>query len=371
MASVLKTKPREWSPRMWEGCDTATLLKLLASQRFAIDPKLSYIPLACSLTAYINTALGWAQRGIYGRKIDSTTITHPPLFVLGHWRTGTTLLHELLILDENHACPETHACLLPHHALLSERFFKRFLNFLMPGKRPMDNMALGWERPQEDEFALALLGLPSPYRDIAFPNRPSISKNTLDLQGLPEKELAKWKHGFMAFIRMLTFRDSRRLILKSPTHTARIPILLELFPKAKFINITRNPYVLFSSTVNLWTSMARKHGFQTPRKPDLIRSKVIREFRIIYERYLADRSLIPKGNLVEFRYESFVGNPVEQLASAYDQLGLPDWEHVRQRIEAYVANQKNYETNKYELSNHDRIMIKDEWGDLIAKLGYG
>lgn len=370
MPDTSKPKPREWAPRMWEGCDTPTLLKLLASQKFAVDLKLAYIPAVCSLTAYVNTALGWAQRGVYGRQIDSTRLIHPPLFVLGHWRTGTTLLHELLILDPNHSCPETHACLLPHHALLSERFFKRFLNFLMPGKRPMDNMALGWERPQEDEFALALLGLPSPYVDIAFPNQQSNAKKTLDFRGLSEKELKRWKKGFISFIRMLTFRDSRRLVLKSPTHTARISILLELFPDAKFINITRDPYVLFPSTVNLWTSMAMKHGFQTPYRSDLIRNKVLREFRIIYERYLKDRLLIPKNNLVELRYETFIRKPVEHLEHAYEILDLPDWKKARPRIENYVANHKNYETNKYQLSESDRSIIQNEWGEIIERLGY-
>ncbi len=40
--------------------------------------------------------------------------------VLGYWRSGTTLLHELLCLDTRYTYPTTHACMNPHHFLLSE-----------------------------------------------------------------------------------------------------------------------------------------------------------------------------------------------------------------------------------------------------------
>jgi hypothetical protein len=355
---------------MWEGCDTPTLLKLLVAGRFAVDPALAYIPLVCSAMSYVNMALRWAERGIHGRRIDATSIEHPPLFVLGHWRTGTTLLHELLILDSRHTSPDTHACLLPHHALLSRDFFRRYLGFLMPGRRPMDNMAIGWERPQEDEFALALLGVASPYRDVMFPNRPAEGHRSLDLRQLTERERDDWKRAMVNFVRTLTSRDPRRLVLKSPTHTARIPTLLELFPEAKFVHIVRDPMVLFSSTVNLWTTMAKKHGFQTPRRPDLIREKVLTEFRIVVERYLEDRSLIPAGRLVELRYESFVREPLAGMRSVYDGLSLGGWDDVRPAIEGYFASQKDYETNKYSLSDADRAVVRERWGDLIERLGY-
>jgi omega-hydroxy-beta-dihydromenaquinone-9 sulfotransferase len=364
------SKPREWAPRMWEGCDTLTLLKLLFKNRFAVEPQLAYIAFVCSVMSYLNTGLRVAQRGLWGRRIDETKIINPPLFVLGHWRTGTTLLHELLILDPQHSYPDTHACLLPNHFLLSESFFKKYLGFLMPGKRPMDNMALGWERPQEDEFALALLGVPSPYHDMAFPNRESLHPGSLDLSGLTPSELARWKRVFLNFVRELTFRDNRRLILKSPTHTARIKILLELFPDAKFVNIVRDPKVLYSSTINLWTNMAKAHGFQAPRRLDLIEAKVLREFRVIYERYFEERHLIPKKNLIEVRYEDFTSDLVAGTEKIYQGLELTGWNDAKPRIVQYANGQKNYEKNKFQLNESQLQRIQAEWGDLIEKLGY-
>ena len=118
-------------------------------------------------------------------------------------------------------------------------------------------MAAGWDRPQEDEFALCLLGLPEPVHRSRVPERsadlPGFARPLRPVAG----ELARWKRTFLRFLQTLTFRDPRRLVLKSPPHTARVPVLLEMFPDARFVHIVRDPRVVFPSTVRLWKSMTR------------------------------------------------------------------------------------------------------------------
>lgn len=118
-------------------------------------------------------------KGLYGTIPENTQLKQPPVFIIGHWRTGTTLLHELLILDPRHNFPNTYQCLEPNHFLLTEKFFKSYFNFLLPTRRPMDNMEAGWDKPQEDEFALCMMGQPSPYLDVAFPNNPPLIRMPL------------------------------------------------------------------------------------------------------------------------------------------------------------------------------------------------
>ena len=159
-------------PHVWEGCDFFAWARLLLRNRLAVSPPQWYVAFIVTFVSLGHTLLRWVQDAWYGSRLDRVTMPHAPLFIIGHWRTGTTLLHELLILDERHTCPNTYQCLVPNHFVLSERLGKRCLRFLMPSRRPMDNMAAGWDRPQEDEFALCMLGQPSPYLTIAFPNRP-------------------------------------------------------------------------------------------------------------------------------------------------------------------------------------------------------
>ena len=45
------------------------------------------------------------ERKLFGKKIDSFSCPDGPIFIIGHWRTGTTLLHQLMNLDPNLAAP--------------------------------------------------------------------------------------------------------------------------------------------------------------------------------------------------------------------------------------------------------------------------
>src|SRR5262245_16538849 len=146
------TPPREWMPRVWEGCDFFAWLRLLSRNRFAVHPRYWYIAAIVSGVSAGHTALRWLQGLRYGRRIARTVVVEHPVFIIGHWRTGTTLLHELLILDERHNFPTTYQCLEPNHFLLTEGLVRRYLGFLSPSRRVVDNMPAGWERPQEDEF---------------------------------------------------------------------------------------------------------------------------------------------------------------------------------------------------------------------------
>jgi hypothetical protein len=364
------TPPREWAPRLWEGLDYFAFLKLMASNRFAVEPPYWYIAGIMSVMTFANTIFRWVQEARYGDLAARHQLAADPIFVIGHWRTGTTLLHELLTLDARYSTPTTHDCFNPCHNLLSETLFKKHLAFLLPKKRPMDDMPAGWDRPQEDEFALALLGEPSTYTDIAFPNNPPMSPGALDLSGLTPAGRAKWQRTLLKFVKMLALRDPRPLLLKSPPHTARIPELLQLFPKAKFVHIRRNPLTLYSSTMKLWTSMATAHGLQTPRGGPLLEAKVLREFRVMMTRYFATRDLIPPGQLVEVRYEDFVPDLVGGTRDIYDALGLGDFEAVRPRIQEYAARNRGYAPNKFTLSAAQEAVVRQQWGDLIDRLGY-
>ncbi len=368
-AASAKVRPRDWAPRIWEGCDLFAWLRLLARNRFAVHPQYLYIAGVVSTVSIGHTVLRWLQEARFGRHIRRTRIEHPPLFILGHWRAGTTLLHELLIQDPQHNCPNTYQCFVPNHFLLTEQLGKRYLKFLMPDRRPMDNMAAGWDLPQEDEFALCMLGQPSPYLDIAFPNRPSVDPGSLDLSGLSPGQLRSWKRTFYRFLQMLTYKDPRRLVLKSPPHSARIPILLEMFPKAKFIHIVRNPYVVYPSTINLWKSLYRKHGLQTPNFRGL-EEKVFSTFTFLYEKLEAGKQLIPPRQFYELRYEDLIEDMPREMARLYEALDLPGFEAAEPQIEAYAQRTADYATNRYELSPAQIQEITRRWGEVIRRYDY-
>ena len=117
-------------------------------------------------------------------------------------------------------------------------------------------------------------------------------------------------------------------MLKSPPHTCRIRVLLEMFPKAKFVHIVRDPYVIFPSTVNLWKRLYRDEGLQVPTYEGL-EEHVFTTFTRMYDAFDRDRDLIGPGQFCEVRYEELVADPMEQMRRVYEELELGDFESVR------------------------------------------
>jgi hypothetical protein len=372
MNSAASPPPKrpEWSPNLFLGCDAFAWFRLLARNRFAVHRSRWHMAAIISAVSVGNTLLGWTQQAAYGRRIARTRIAQPPVFIVGHWRSGTTLLHELLTCDPRHAFPTTYQCLAPRHALLTRSWLPRWLPWLMPSKRPMDNMATGWDRPQEEEFALCLLGLPSPYEWIAFPNGRAWAAGVLDLSGLSPRQLRRWKATYDRLLREWTFANqARRLVLKSPPNTARISTVLELFPEARFVHMVRDPFVIYPSTLHLWRSFTTIHGLQRPSWKGL-EERILDTFVRMYERFEAARPLIPPERLYELRYEDLIRDPLGRLETLYRQLDLGDFNEVRRHVEAYLAGLKDYETNRYLLTPSERRAIALRWSGYLQRYGY-
>jgi hypothetical protein len=360
-----------WAPRFWHGMDFITWMRLLARNRFAVSP--SRLPLAAWITtsAMLNSFAGVFDRLMFNHLARHTRMPEPPLFVLGHWRSGTTLLHELLMLDPRHVCPTTYQCFSPHHFSWTEWFGPALSKWMLPRLRPMDNMQTGWERPQEDEFALCNLGLPSPYLAWAFPNHGPVCDEYLDLRLLPAAERETWKGAWRDFVQRVAMVRSGRIVLKSPTHTARVRTILEVFPDARFVHIVRDPLVLFPSTVRLWRTLCETQGLQEIRE-DLpwIERHVLDTFVLMYERFEQDRGLVPAGRLVDLRYEDLIADPVGQMRGVYAGLNLGRFTEVEPALLRHTLKSRDYRTNKYSLPTAVADRVRGRWAPYFQRYGY-
>jgi len=361
-----------WAPRFWHGMGFATWFRLLARNRFAVSPSLTPMALSITGAANLNSFAGVFDRLLFGHIARATKLATPPLFVLGHWRSGTTLLHELLILDPRHTYPNTYECFAPLHCSWTEWFVPPLLQWLMPSTRPMDMMEAGWDRPQEDEFALLNMGIPSPYLAWAFPNHGPVADEYLDLVSLSDAERERWKQALRLFVQRIATKRNRRIVLKSPTHTARVKTLLEVFPNARFVHIVRDPLALFPSTMRLWNTLSQVQGLQTIDEGlPWVERQVLDTFTRMYARFEQDRRLIPPGRLAELRFEELAADPVAQIENVYDQLGLGDFQRARPAIADYAAAHSNYRPSRYSLSPDTMERVRRHWAPYFERYGYG
>ncbi len=367
---VVKNPVPWYTPRFWHGMRFMTWVKTLAYNKF--DVSLSKLPTAASITivSCINSLLAFFDGLFYAKRIEQVEISHPPLFILGHWRAGTTFLHELLICDPAHTFPDTYQCFVPHHFVFTEKWLAPLTSILIPSRRPMDNMAAGWQRPQEDEFALCNLGIPTPYLSMLFPKRGEAFPEYLDLQSVNHEQRRRWGTALHHFFQRVTFRDSRRIVVKSPPHTARVRTLIELYPEAKFVHIVRNPYDLFVSTMGLWKSLNEVQRIQGIGDQAWVEEYVLGSLERMYAAYEEDREQLAENQIVELRYEDLIQDPLNCVRNLYAKLELGDFTRMEPALKAHLTSVKNYHPNHYELDDESRAKVRARWANYFEKYGY-
>ena len=369
MARKVQNRLPARSPRNWHGMTMGIWFRLLRENRFAISPSRLPMAMTISMASGFNSVMRWVSESIYAKRANAIVLRHPPIFVLGHWRTGTTYLHELLIRDDQFSYPTTYDCMAPHHFLLTAGFFNRWFNWLLPSSRPIDNMSFGFLRPQEDEFALVSLGVRSPYLEWAFPNRSHDYDKYFTLSEISDASRAEWQYQLEWFLQRLTLKDHRRLVLKSPAHTARILTLLKLFPGASFIHIVRNPLEVIPSTVRMWQRMADSLALQVPKDRPL-EDRMLDNFERMYRDFNRHRSVISDTHYHELRYEDLVADPLGQLEAIYCQLDLGDFHQARSSVSEYLVATESYQTNEYCISDDLKKKIILRCGPYMREYGY-
>ncbi len=362
-------RPKPWHLRFWHGMRFGTWIRLLARNGFRVAPGAIPLALGITLISIVNTVARWVQEVVLWPVISLAKVNQPPVFIIGHWRSGTTLLHELLLHDPRFRAPSTLHCMNPNHFLLTG-WIIRLLGFLLPEKRPMDDMQTGWDLPQEDEFALVNLGQPSPYLDMAFPLEGRQAPESLTLRDMDPAARSRWKNTLSGFLRRVSLgHGSKILLLKSPTHTARIRTLLEMYPGARFILITREPEAVFASTVKLWHALNMSQGLQHP-DPARLKDKVLVDFETLFEALNEDVDLIPAGQFAHLHYEDLLDRPATALERVYSELDLNGFDQLEPAIRRYFAERADYVAGSYHLDAELAAEIARRWRPLMAAWGY-
>lgn len=358
-------------PGLLAGIMFGDWVKLLAANGFRVPPSRWAKAGTTTTISLAGTAFKRLERAIYGRKVDAAAVA-PPVFLLGHYRSGTTHLQNLFATDRRFGHPTFAHVMLPHTFLVSEPLMNAIGGAVVPRTRMgVDDVPLGPRVPFEEEYALAVMTFRSPYLGWAFPERADDYDRFLTFRDASADDVAVWKDAFRLFAKKLTVRyGGRPLVFKSPPHTGRIRLLLELFPDAKFVHIRRDPYTVYRSTVRLHEKTAEPFAFQR-LDPAPLHGRVVRQYRELYDAYFEERSLIPPGRLVEIAYEDLDREPLAQLEKVYSALGLPDFAEARPAAEAYLRSLAGYTKNRHpDLPPAVRDELRREWRRSFEEWGY-
>jgi hypothetical protein len=293
----------------------------------------------------------------------------PPLFILGHWRSGTTFLHNLLCQDPNTGYVTTYQSVFPNN-MHSKLLFKSFMRWKIPGKRPSDNVKLNVDYPQEDDFSLSNMR-PAFYEFFYFPDlyKELFDKNVL-FKSSNEDEIREWQQAYnKLIIKAKNNTEGKNIILKNPVNTGRINKILELYPQAKFIHIYRNPVVVYLSTKKFFLELIPTLQLQKTT-PQQITDLIFDLYTKVMQAYFSQRELIPKDQLIEIAFEVFEKDPMGYLQEIYQRLELENWRDAAPHFEKYLNDLGSYEKNVYRISKEELDRIMKEWQFAFDELGY-
>lgn len=310
------------------------------------------------------------ERWKWDKEVEKTNLKKPPIFILGHWRSGTTHLHNLMVKDPQFGFITMLQAAFPK-SFMSNNFFRSFMKIFLPKTRPMDNMKMGIDEAQEEEMALGNLFPYSFYNGWYFPRKMmEYYFKFIRFENISRVIKEQWKKVYQYLLKKATLNmRGKQLVLKNPANTGRVKMLLELYPDAKFIHIYRNPYIVYNSTQILYQKMIQAFMLQEISQEE-IEKNIFKIYKEMMISYFNESKLIPKDNLVEVRFEDLETNAIKELERIYNSLSLNGFDNVKETVKSYLKTLTHYKKNKISLNKQLIEKIEKNWKFTIDKWDY-
>jgi hypothetical protein len=279
-------------------------------------------------------------------------------------------LHHLLAADGRFGYFTNMDAVFPYVPARVEVILRRFLDHVAAWLRTkyyhLNHVPLRMDDPMEEDMCMVNTGLDcSPYWGYVFPRNAESYLDRFTFLA-DEQDRANWQAQYLYQLKKITLKCNHKpLILKSPPHTGRVRTLLQIFPNAKFIYLYRHPCEVFYSMRNLWERTIDGH-YALQVIPESERERIIfSHYAKLMQQYEEDKSLIPKGHLIECRYDDLRQRPFQTLQQIYTAIGLPALREPTPRMQDQLARAAQYTPTSYTYSPETLQRIRQHWGPWV------
>lgn len=298
----------------------------------------------------------------FERKINKIELSHPPIFILGHWRSGTSYLQNLICQNPNVTTYSIFRFLLPDIFLISESWLKPLLNWLVKKiKLPysFQRANLDLNIPGEMEVAMCSLANSTSYTwGHIFPRNFNKTAHKR-IYNLTSDNSNKWLDDYDYLIRKIALKSAnKQVVVKSPGDTGRVKFLLQKYPNAKFIYIKRDPIKVFFSNQYLWKVIQRENSVQLLPQHQ-IDELIFQNYQSLLLAYDEQKKCIPSNQLFELDYKQLIESPEIVIQNIYEQLEIKDFPD--KEISTFLNKQKTYIKTDYNPSAEMVSKIKANW----------
>ncbi|MEM8837121.1 MAG: sulfotransferase, partial [Pseudomonadota bacterium] len=320
--------------------------------------------------ALARAPLSGLERLTYEYRLPKAEDLPPPIFILGHWRSGTTHLYNVMVKSNAFSYVDPIATGIPWDVLGIARVFRPLLERTIPRDRYIDNIPVTPDAPQEDEIALASMTPVSFYHAIYFPSVfQKQLRRGLFLEGLTASERESRKFAFSHFLRKLAYRDGKQLLIKNPVYTGCPDFVREVFPHAKFIHIHRNPFEVYLSMRNFYQKLLPVFALQDFDHVD-IDETVLATYDSMMRRFEAETADLKAPEFVEVGYDTLSQDPLGTLKTIYETLDLAGFDEAETAFRDYLGSVQSYKKNVFKGSPEMANKVAERCKPFIEKWGY-
>ena len=340
------------------GMRLSRFVKLMVKNGMSIRPKFLVRFLFLFQNGIWASIFSRKEKSIYKQEIEQHVLPEDPIIIIGHWRTGSTFLHQLLAYDPNLVTSNVFQGSIPDSFLTSRKSYEPIMGRALKGTRPMDQVKLSMDEPLEDEYALFRLCSYSPLKGVIFPKRKAYFLN--DFPGfLPLGEkLDEWKEAVIYFYKKLTLENNKTILIKNPFHSLRLDVLNEIFPKARYLHIIRHPHKVVPSTIRMWDIVGTQNAMNRKWvKPSV--KEVSELLSSMMQKIEHDSKSLPKERYCELKFEELENDPVNAIKQIYDQLDVEFSEQFEEQIKEFLISVSHYQKNKYSIPESDKLEINN------------
>ncbi len=316
-----------------------------------------------------SSVFAFVEKVRFKKKLKRQSGITDPVIIVGNWRTGSTFLHQILALDKRFTTPVVVRVSVPDSFLVSEKYFRALMKKVVSNTRPMDNVKLGPDEPQEDEYALLKTVKYTTLQHLIFPTENKPFSETL-MQLNEENSFSHYNvQKLKLFIEKLNFKDPGNILLKNPYHSFRISIFKKTFPEARFIHICRSPLKVIPSTVNMFNIIGRQNKLKNRWKPENLYT-VTDLFNHVWMSVKNQLFQLSEKDYIEIKYEDFEQNPKQYIRKIYDHFGFDYSTDFDNQIDEFLNSVKNYKKNRFTLTGDEIKHIKESCSDFLNHYDY-
>ncbi|MBW2718377.1 MAG: sulfotransferase [Deltaproteobacteria bacterium] len=320
--------------------------------------------------------VGFRQAAVAFRALDE--VLYPeyrdqkverPVFVFANPRSGTTLVHRLISLDDEvFTTVKIELAQTSVGSVLNHAY--DFLNGPLESRwQGVHHISL--DQAEEDVCTL-LWSLESPTTGLLFPFMDDLPSQTwIDRQ--PDEERRAYMDSYENTIKRHVFEaDGKRFLNKNVFFSTRVRSVHEKFPDAAFVYLVRNPHDSLPSFLNMFYQAWKAHSPSI--RPDGEEIQALKRLGYEYYRYALEcRREIPEDQFIVIRYEDLIQDPKKTILDLYDRLGMPVSEAFEAKLDEAMAAHREYDSPRdFELDffGITREEVSEELREVFEEFGY-